>query len=96
MQSTVLLYIVAQLYSLFLQVALIVYMAQIGCFVPAETAVIGITDRIFSRIHTRESVSVNLSTFMIDLNQVPVHPNPLIDRNFSSLSAFRLVGVSCP
>jgi DNA mismatch repair protein MSH5 len=60
----------AELYYFFLQVALIVYMAHIGCFVPAETAVIGITDRIFSRIHTRESVSVNLSTFMIDLNQV--------------------------
>ncbi|XP_062522502.1 mutS protein homolog 5-like isoform X2 [Corticium candelabrum] len=52
------------------QVALIVYMAHIGSFIPAESAIISITDRIFSRVHTRESVSVNLSTFMIDLNQV--------------------------
>ena len=44
--------------------ALIVYMAQIGSFVPAESAVIGLVDGIFSRIQTRESVSVGLSTFM--------------------------------
>ena len=37
---------------------------------PADSATVGITDRIFTRIHTRETVSVGLSTFMIDLNQV--------------------------
>ncbi|XP_078658061.1 mutS protein homolog 5-like isoform X1 [Branchiostoma floridae x Branchiostoma belcheri] len=52
------------------QVGLIVFLAQIGSFVPAESAVVGLVDRIFTRIHTRESVSVGLSTFMIDLNQV--------------------------
>ena len=52
------------------QVGLIVYLAHIGSYVPAESATIGITDRIFTRIHTRETVSVGLSTFMIDLNQV--------------------------
>lgn len=39
------------------QVALIVYMAHIGSFVPAESAVIGLTDKILTRIQTRESVS---------------------------------------
>ena len=52
------------------KVALIVYMAHVGSFVPADSALIGLTDRIFTRIHSRESVSVGLSTFMIDLNQV--------------------------
>lgn len=52
------------------QVALIVYMAHIGSFVPAESAVIGCVDRIFTRIRTMDSVSVGLSTFMIDVNQM--------------------------
>ncbi|KAJ7784480.1 DNA mismatch repair protein MutS [Mycena metata] len=52
------------------QVALIQYMAQIGCFVPAEAATLGIVDKIFTRISTRESVSKVQSAFMIDLNQV--------------------------
>ncbi|KAK2153805.1 hypothetical protein LSH36_285g02033 [Paralvinella palmiformis] len=51
------------------QVALIVYMAQIGSFVPAEKAIIGLVDGIYTRISTTESVSVGLSAFMIDLNQ---------------------------
>jgi len=49
-------------------------MAHIGSFVPAEIAVIGTTDRIFTRIHTRETVSIALSTFMIDLGQVNLYP----------------------
>ncbi|KAJ7610685.1 DNA mismatch repair protein MutS [Mycena rosella] len=52
------------------QVALIQYMAQIGCFVPAEAATLGVVDKIFTRISTRESVSKVQSAFMIDLNQV--------------------------
>lgn len=48
-------------------------MAHIGSFVPADSAIIGVTDRIFTRIHTRETVSIGLSTFMIDLGQVQVH-----------------------
>ncbi|ETS87538.1 hypothetical protein PFICI_01366 [Pestalotiopsis fici W106-1] len=51
------------------QVALIVYLAHIGCYVPAEKAIIGITDRILTRIATRESVSRNESAFAIDLRQ---------------------------
>lgn len=52
------------------QNALIVYMAHIGSFVPAEEATIGLTDKILTRISTRESVSRNQSAFMIDLQQV--------------------------
>jgi DNA mismatch repair protein MSH5 len=52
------------------QNALIVYMAHIGSFVPAERAVIGLTDKILTRIATRESVSRNRSAFMIDLQQI--------------------------
>lgn len=52
------------------QIALIVYMAHVGCFVPAERAVIGLTDRILTRIATRETVSKFQSAFMIDLQQV--------------------------
>lgn len=52
------------------QVALIVYLAHIGCYIPAEKACIGITDRILTRIATRESVAKNESAFSIDLRQV--------------------------
>ena len=52
------------------QVALIVYMAHIGCFVPADRAVIGLTDKILTRIATRETVSKFQSAFMIDLQQI--------------------------
>ncbi|CAG8979009.1 hypothetical protein HYALB_00009911 [Hymenoscyphus albidus] len=51
------------------QVAVIVYMAHIGSFVPAEKATIGLTDKILTRIATRESVSRDQSAFMIDLQQ---------------------------
>ena len=52
------------------QNALIVYMAHIGSFVPAEKAVIGLTDKILTRIATQETISKNQSAFMIDLQQV--------------------------
>lgn len=52
------------------QVALICYMAQVGSFVPAEYAKIGISDRIMTRITTRETVSKGQSAFMIDLQQI--------------------------
>ncbi|TPX44569.1 hypothetical protein SeLEV6574_g04420 [Synchytrium endobioticum] len=52
------------------QIALITYMAHIGSFVPADDAIIGLTDRIMTRIQTRESVSRIQSAFLIDLQQV--------------------------
>lgn len=52
------------------QIALIVYLAHVGCFVPAEVATIGLTDQILTRIATRETVSKYQSAFMIDLQQI--------------------------
>nr|XP_035964110.1 mutS protein homolog 5 isoform X2 [Halichoerus grypus] len=52
------------------QVGLITFMALVGSFVPAEEAEIGAVDAIFTRIHSCDSISLGLSTFMIDLNQV--------------------------
>uniref|UniRef100_A0A452R9F8 MutS protein homolog 5 n=1 Tax=Ursus americanus TaxID=9643 RepID=A0A452R9F8_URSAM len=52
------------------QVGLITFMALVGSFVPAEEAEIGAVDAIFTRIHSCESISLGLSTFMLDLNQV--------------------------
>ncbi|XP_019747618.1 mutS protein homolog 5 isoform X1 [Hippocampus comes] len=52
------------------QVGLIVFMALIGSDVPAKGAEIGLVDAIFTCMPGRESVSVGLSTFMIDLNQM--------------------------
>jgi DNA mismatch repair protein MSH5 len=52
------------------QVATIVYLAQIGSYVPAERAVLGLTDKILARISTQESVSRVESAFAIDLKQI--------------------------
>jgi DNA mismatch repair protein MSH5 len=52
------------------QIALIVYMTHVGSFVPAETAVVGLTDKILARIATKESVSKTSSSFGIDLQQM--------------------------
>lgn len=54
------------------QVAMITYLAHVGCFVPAEAATIGLTDKILTRITTRESVSRIQSAFMIDLQQASI------------------------
>ncbi|MEA4832450.1 MAG: DNA mismatch repair protein MutS [Oscillospiraceae bacterium] len=52
------------------QVALIVLMAQIGSFVPAEEARIGICDRLFTRIGASDDLSSGSSTFMVEMNEV--------------------------
>jgi len=44
------------------QVALITYMAHIGCFVPAEAALIGLVDRIYTRVINNETILANRST----------------------------------
>lgn len=51
------------------QVALIVLLAHIGSFVPAESAVIPITDRIFSRIGASDALHKGLSTFMVEMTE---------------------------
>ncbi|XP_013398574.1 mutS protein homolog 5 [Lingula anatina] len=70
------------------QVALITFLAHIGSYVPAESARIGLLDRIFSRIKTMESVSVGLSTFMIDLNQVSAAINNATQNSLIILDEF--------
>ncbi len=52
------------------QVALIVLMAQIGCFIPAKKAKIGIVDRIFTRIGASDNLALGQSTFMVEMTEV--------------------------
>lgn len=51
------------------QVALIVLLGQMGCYVPAESATIGIVDRIFTRIGASDDLSGGRSTFMVEMNE---------------------------
>ncbi len=52
------------------QVALITLMAQIGCFVPAKSAEIGVVDRIFTRIGASDDLASGQSTFMVEMSEV--------------------------
>ncbi|XP_035177322.1 mutS protein homolog 5 [Oxyura jamaicensis] len=70
------------------QVGLIIFMALIGSYVPAAEAEIGAIDGIYTRIHSRESVSVGLSTFMIDLNQVAKAVNNATERSLVLIDEF--------
>jgi len=51
------------------QVALIVLMAQIGCFVPARSARIGLCDRIFTRVGAQDDLATGQSTFTVEMNE---------------------------
>ena len=51
------------------QIALIVLMAQIGCFVPCDEAIIGVVDRIFTRIGAHDELAGGQSTFMVEMNE---------------------------
>ena len=52
------------------QVGIIVFLAHVGSFVPADDAIVGLVDRIFTRIESLETCTVAQSTFSIDLNQM--------------------------
>ena len=52
------------------QTALIVLMAQMGCFVPADDADIGMVDRIFTRVGASDDLASGQSTFMVEMSEV--------------------------
>jgi DNA mismatch repair protein MutS len=72
--------------ALLRQTALIVLLAQVGCFVPAESAKIGLVDKIFTRVGASDNISLGESTFMVEmteasdiLNNVSPHSLVLFD-----------------
>ena len=67
--------------ALLRQTALITLLAQIGCFVPAESAHIGIVDKIFTRVGASDNISVGESTFMVEMNEAADILNNMTSRS---------------
>ena len=67
--------------ALLRQTALITLLAQIGCFVPAENAHIGIVDKIFTRVGASDNISVGESTFMVEMNEAADILNNMTSRS---------------
>lgn len=67
--------------ALLRQTALITLLAQAGCFVPAESAKIGLVDKIFTRVGASDNISVGESTFMVEMNEASDILNNLSSRS---------------
>ena len=67
--------------ALLRQTALIVIMAQIGCYIPADSANIGIVDKIFTRVGASDNISLGESTFMVEMNEAASIVNNLSEKS---------------
>ncbi len=63
------------------QTALIVLLAQMGCFVPAEAVRMGVIDKIFTRVGASDNISMGESTFMVEMNETASILNNISDRS---------------
>lgn len=67
--------------ALLRQTALIVLMAQMGCYVPAKSAILGITDKVFTRVGASDNLSKGESTFMVEMTETASILNNLSERS---------------
>ena len=63
------------------QTALIVLLAQMGSFVPAEAVRMGVVDKIFTRVGASDNISMGESTFMVEMNETASILNNISDRS---------------